>query len=140
MIRLAEARDVDEVLPWLSEEEMSRFTALGIDPRSQLQEHLGPYTYCGVAEGKVACVWGLRFDMLVELPELWMIKTPVLARHKIEFLRENRKFIAWARAEFGPLQSCVMATNSISRRWLGWLGFYEFDHFDIYVRMRTDVE
>lgn len=140
MIRIATKADVDEILPNLSPSELSNFAAYSLDPREALKATLGPYTWSGVAEARVACMFGIRFAAAVqEFPTMWLLKTELVVKHRLQFLRENRRFVAWAAAEFGVIESCVSLANQTSYRWLCWLGFKEVEPIPGYIRMRLNA-
>lgn len=85
-------------------------------------------------------MFGIRFSPNIgEYPTLWLIKTPALEGKQVEFLRENKRFMRWAINKFGPLESCVAATNGVSRRWLEWLGFVEIEDLGGFIRMRRNA-
>lgn len=140
MIRPARKEDIGQVVPYLSKDELSRFHLAGLSPRTAIKRTLGGQTYCGLVQGKVACMFGIRFsENIGEFPTLWLIKTPELVGNNVKFLRENRKFVKWAVEKFGPIESCVAKSNSISKRWLGWLGFQEVEDLGGFIRMRKNA-
>lgn len=140
MIRLATLEDINEILPNLPPSELSNFAAHSLDPRAAIEAALGPYTWSGLAEGRVACMFGIRFAAAVqEFPTMWLLKTELVAKHKLQFLRENRRFAAWAASEFGVIESCVAQANQTSYRWLRWLGFEEVEPISGYIRMRLNA-
>ena|SRR5882672_5939566 len=126
MIRRAEPGDIDDILPRIRPQERDTVARLGLDARALLREAIQGHAYSGLADASVACMWGISFPMPIGCyPRLWLLTTPLVEEHKIEFLRESRRFVAWAKAEFGPIEGCVDRTNVISARWLKWLGFHE---------------
>lgn len=140
MIRWAVEEDIDQIMPYLTEEDLARFHRMRLNPRNVLKGSLGRYTYCGVVNGQVACMFGIKFaENIGEFPTLWLIKTPLIRDHQFEFLRENRKFVKWAVKEFGALESCVAKTNAVSWNWLFWLGFRPVEDLGGFVRMRVDA-
>jgi hypothetical protein len=124
---LAREEDVDAVLPWA-----------GV-PREAISARIGPYTYAGFVANEVVCLYGIRF-FLIDAPQVWLLSTPALLQHRMAFLRANREFIHWARAEFGVIESLVKCNNNISRRWLEWLGFRAVANDGPLIRMSTYVE
>lgn len=137
MIRLAEESDIEQALSFLRVPELSDLASMGINPREELRKLLGPYTYSGLAEDKVVCMWGLRFPPTVEMATMWLIAGPGLAKRKVQFLRGGRKFVGWSMREFGPIQACTRATSAI--RWLEWVGFHQVETAGSFVRMQTDA-
>ena len=137
MIRLAQEADVYEILPHIREQEAKTIARLGIDPAALVRKALGPFAYTGLADGRVACMWGIVFDIpLGNFPRLWLLTTPLVEGHRIEFLRESKRFVQWARAEFGTIEGCVDCDNIVSRRWLEWLDFRAVESYAGYIRMR----
>jgi len=140
MIREAEERDINEVMSFMSPEELSRFSLAGLSARDAIKASLGPFTYCGVVQDKVACMFGIRFsEDIGEPPILWLIRGPLVQEHKIEFLRATRLFVQRAVGIWGPVESCVLNTNTLSIRWLTWLGFKSVSSIGNFIRMRKDA-
>lgn len=138
MIRLAQESDIHEILPLVRAQEGTTIARLGVDPLPMLLRALGPFAYTGLANGRVACMWGLAFDVSVgHYPRLWLLTTPLVEENKIKFLRESQRFVRWAREEFGTIEGCVDCENIVSRRWLEWLGFLPVESLGGYMRMRN---
>lgn len=136
MIRLMQKEDIYEILPYLRQQEIRTIDRLQIDPERLLLDALGPYSFAGLADGRVGCLWGLVFPPNVGgLPRLWLLTTPTIERHRVRFLRESRRFVRWAASEFGVLEGCVDCENLTSRRWLEWLDFVEVSSYGGYTRM-----
>lgn len=131
MIRLAREEDIEAILPWIPE--------MDVDPREAIRSRLGPYTYVGVGNGELGCMYGIRF-FLIDAPQLWLLTTPVALCHQMRFLRGSRDFVSWARAEFGVIESLVRCNNAVSLRWLKWLGFRPVAQGTDFIRMSTHVE
>jgi hypothetical protein len=140
VIRQAKQEDIVEVMPHLTPDELTRFILAGLNPREALKKVLGGQTYTGLVQGKVACMFGIKFsENIGEFPTLWLIKTPELRGSNVRFLRENQRFVKWAVDKFGPLESCVAEENKVSRKWLEWLGFHEIEDLKGFVRMRKNA-
>lgn len=140
MIRLAEEKDIEAVLPYLSEDELSRFRRAGLSPRDTIKATLGQFTWCGLVQNEVVCMFGVIFSVnLGEFPVLWLIKTPLVWENKIQFLRQNKDFIAYIAWTYGAVESLVMKSNTSSLNWLGWLGFKQVDDLGEYIRMRLNA-
>ena len=129
MIRLAREEDIEAVAKWVWKEV----------PYDAIRARIGPYTFVGEVDGEVVCMYGIRF-FLIQAPQVWLLSTPALLQHRMAFLRANREFIQWARAEFGVIESLVKCNNHISRRWLEWLGFRAVANDGPLIRMSTHVE
>ena len=137
MIRQMQEFDIQEVLPHVRTQEAATIDRLGLDPELLLRKALGPFAFAGILDGRVACLWGITFDGgIAAFPRLWLVTTPLIEDHKLEFARESRRFVRWASQSFGILEGCVDATNETSFRWLRWLGFRPDEELTSgYVRM-----
>lgn len=137
MIRLMQESDIDEILPTLREQETKTITRLGIDPRALLQSALGPYAFAGLANDRVACLWGITFPGNIgSFPELWLLTSRELGNHRIEFLRAAAKWVKEARSTFGPIEAICNCESVQSQRLLRWLGFAPIHTVQGYTRMR----
>lgn len=123
MIRQMIEDDIQEVLPHIREQEATTIARMGLDPEALLRRALGPYAFAGVVDSRVAALWGIAFEGVGSFPRLWLVTTPLIEGHRVQFLRESRKFVQWASAQFGILEGCLDVTNEVSRHWLEWLGF-----------------
>jgi hypothetical protein len=140
MIRHAIEEDIDEIMHNLSDRDLSSFVAAGLEPREAIKKCLGPHTWSGLVEGKVACMWGVRFSVNPgEFPTMWLLRTSLVNKHKIEFLRRSRAFAQRIAHEYGVVESCVNQTNVVSQHWLEWLGFRSVDQIGDYIRMRINA-
>jgi len=137
MIRRAEPGDIDDILPRIKPCEREAVVKLGLDPAELLRAALPGYTYTGLVGSRVACMWGIVFGSLGQFPSMWVLTTELVDEHRVEFLRESRKFVRWATAEFGPLEGFCDCANPSAARWLSWLGFRPVETFQGYTRMRT---
>lgn len=79
----------------------------------------------GKADGVPVCVYGVAPKTLISNGggTVWMMATDQLFKHKLAFLRRNRKWIKEKLKEFGTLDNHVDARNKTSISWLRWLGF-----------------
>lgn len=81
-------------------------------------------TYAGLADGRVVCLFGVaRATALSNDGMPWMLATPLLRKHAFAFLRRNRQVVNKWRAEYATLANYVDARNTLTLRWLAWLGF-----------------
>src|SRR5436190_8304605 len=107
MIRQMQESDIGEILPYVREQEQATIERFGLNPEELLHKAAGPYGFAGVVDGHVACLWGIVFDGgLGAFPRLWLVTTPLVAKHRIHFLRESKRFVDWAHQEFGIIEGC----------------------------------
>jgi len=83
--------------------------------------------WTGLADGKVACIWGVSADdddAEVGIP--WMLGTDLIAQHSVRFLIESRGALDEMQAMFPILRNHVDERNKAAIKWLRWLGFKIF--------------
>ncbi|MDA8231570.1 MAG: hypothetical protein M0006_09550 [Magnetospirillum sp.] len=100
--------------------------ACGLAPEEALRLSLAtsPLAWTGMAAGSPVCLFGAASPGLLGGPgRPWLLATDALVRHSAAFLRRNRAYVAAMLDEFGHLANHVDARNSVSVRWLRWLGF-----------------
>jgi len=61
---------------------------------------------------------------------IWMVATPDLERHSMEFLRYSRRFIEEVGGEYDLLFNWVDARNEVHLKWLKWCGFVPIHRHD----------
>mgnify|MGYP003626976172 CR=1 FL=1 len=80
--------------------------------------------WAGLADKKVVCMYGvIQLSVLGDAGVPWLLASDLITVHARRFLRENKKFIAAMRKEFGQLVNYVDERNIEAKRWLQWLGF-----------------
>lgn len=57
------------------------------------------------------------------LGQIWMISTPLLEKHPIEFLKHSKAFIAETTKGYSLLFNWVSEANPVHIKWLKWCGF-----------------
>lgn len=87
---------------------------------------LSRHSWTGLANGEVACMWGINPTSFVSnMATMWMITTPLVEKHAFLFLRWSRRFVEelMQAAEFETIHGQVRADFHRSVSWLKWLGF-----------------
>lgn len=80
--------------------------------------------YTGLADDKPVCVYGVKSpSMLSNLAVPWMIATKELEFHSRVFLRRSRDMVKLINSQFPYMHNYVDARNTVSIRWLQWVGF-----------------
>ena len=54
---------------------------------------------------------------------IWLVATDEIARHSVAFFRHSRKIFNKLKQGYSLLENYVHVNNSLSLRWLKWLGF-----------------
>jgi hypothetical protein len=80
--------------------------------------------FTGVADGEPVCMFGVREpSQLGSVAVPWMLASNKLEFHSKEFLRRSRDMVRVLAAEFPHMENFVDQRNTISVRWLQWVGF-----------------
>jgi len=83
-----------------------------------------PKAWAGLVDGRPECIFGVSpLAVLGECGVPWMLGSEDLPDYAVPFLRRNRAYIASIIQDYRELSNYVDARNSMSIRWLKWLGF-----------------
>jgi hypothetical protein len=81
----------------------------------------------GKVDGTPICAFGVEPRSLLAgggVP--WMVSTDDILKNKVAFLKHSRLWVDSMLEKYGYLENYVDDRNTVSKRWLKWLGF-EFD-------------
>lgn len=95
-------------------------------PYEALTDGLRRSSLCwsGLVDGAPVCLFGVApLTLLSGTGVPWMLGTDAIETHARAFLRRNRAMVAMMKAPYRRLENAVDARNTLSIRWLGWLGF-----------------
>ena len=73
--------------------------------------------YAAYLNGKLCAVFGVHNGTI------WLVGTEEIARHPIAFFRHSRKIFNKLKEGYSLLDNFVHVSNTLSLRWLRWLGF-----------------
>lgn len=80
--------------------------------------------WTGIWRREPFCMFGVvraKFDRNIGVP--WLLATDRLNNCSREFLRRNSEYVQAMRHQFTLLVNMVDDRNTVSKRWLTWLGF-----------------
>ena len=78
--------------------------------------------FVGEVDGKIICMFGVSKDSNGNgCP--WLLGSDEVEKLPITFVRNSRKYIQQFINEYGYLENYVDIRNSLSIKWLKWLGF-----------------
>jgi hypothetical protein len=112
------------VLRQADREEVEALT--GRDAREALVESdvRSAAAWAGLANGELVCRFGVVPVSLVGVTGIpWLLGSDAVTRYGRPFLRRNRAYLREMLREFPVLRNVVDARNTVSIRWLEWLGF-----------------
>jgi hypothetical protein len=98
----------------------------GRNPREVLVESVekSASSWAGLADGRLVCLFGVVPMSLVGVTGIpWLLGSDDVCAYGRPFLRRNRAMIDRWLADFPVLTNVVDARNTVSIRWLRWLGF-----------------
>ena len=118
---------VAALLPHVRQADIDEFMAAsGQTPAQVLRLGLATATqaWAGLADGEVACVFGVSPTSLVcGSGAPWLAGSALIDKHARAFIRLNREFLPEMLAGYRHLENYVDARNTQAIRWLRWLGF-----------------
>jgi hypothetical protein len=100
--------------------------AVGLGPEAALRASLAASTraWTGLIDDVPVVMFGVGpASILSGLGRPWMLAAEALERHPVTFLRRCRPCVAAMLAVYPSLGNYVDDRNTVSKRWLGWLGF-----------------
>lgn len=117
--RRMRAADVNEV-----------FASCGVSPIVAITESILNSDICFTAlfDGEPEVIFGLVQHPTHDAAVVWLLGTDAVRKNAREFLEESRSIVDGWASIYPVLFNAVDARNTVSRRWLKWLGFE-----DIYI-------
>ena len=106
--------------------ERDECAALGYTPMAALECSLAFATraWTGLVDGLPVCMFGVTAPMLLaRVAEPWLLSTDGILSHRHAFLRANRPYVLEMLSLHPVLAGMVHAANTLSIRWLRWMGF-----------------
>ncbi len=108
------AADIDEVRALGREP----FEAMALSLRASVR------AWTVIADGKPVAMFGVGdVNILARVGSPWMLGTNDLPRHATTFLRGCEHWVGQLSDGYTLLRNCVDDRNTLSIRWLRWLGF-----------------
>lgn len=124
-VRTSHAGDIDEILEvGLRDQDVQELRALKITPRAALEhglEYSEPECMTVVVDDKAVAMFGVAPQDNHGI--IWLLGTPGLLKISRQFLRESRYWLDQVTMGYDLVGNIVHKDNTISIRWLKWLGF-----------------
>lgn len=110
------------------------FAASGRSPISALSfsyRH-SSLTWTALFDGRPEVMWGVGdINILIGIGAPWLLGTDAVEENFRAFLRISRDWPAQLLSRYRLLRNVVDARNTVSLRWLEWLGFRLFEPVEI---------
>lgn len=121
--RRMRAADVNEV-----------FASCGASPLSAIAESILASDICFTAmfNGKPELIFGLAQHPTHDAAVVWLLGTDGVRENARAFLEESRAIVDGWASIYPVLFNAVDARNTVSLRWLRWLGFEEVHRHEHY--------
>lgn len=80
--------------------------------------------WTALVDGRPEVMWGVGdINILAGVGAPWLLGTDAVEKHSVAFLRRSADFRAQLLARYSVLRNFVDDRNTVSIRWLKWLGF-----------------
>jgi len=102
------------------------WAARRLTPERALKMSLGLSTHAwtGFVNGTPAVMFGVgAISIMGGIGAPWLLGTDAVERHFVSFLRGSRIWLSAIQNAYPVLQNIVDDRNTVSKRWLQWLGF-----------------
>jgi hypothetical protein len=98
----------------------------GRNPREALVESVenSAKAWAGLADGQLVCLFGVVPLTLIGITGVpWLLGSNEVCAFSRQFLRRNKAYVTEMLADYPVLRNVVDQRNTVSIRWLRWLGF-----------------
>jgi hypothetical protein len=94
-------------------------------PHEAMEHLIHEEAYVWLVDGKPLCLFGVKtLDLLTNTGSPWMLGSKELTQFPMRFLRGSLPVVkSWMKA-YDTLYNYVHAENTLSIKWLRWLGFH----------------
>ena len=126
MIIPAEARHVILIARNMRRDDRLEAQALGLSPFAATKETFvnSIESWTWTRGGIPAAMFGVGLDFIIGgTAKPWLITTPIVEAHPMEFLRTGRKVLNVMKSRYPVLENWVDARYEKCHRWLRWMGF-----------------
>jgi len=110
----------------LSPQSLMDCAVLGRDPGRLCVDNFrtSVCVFAGLCDGRCFCLFGVWPDSLTATSgQPWLLTSPAILGAKIVFGRASRQYLPYLRNRFTYLHGWVYEGNTVSRKWLKWLGY-----------------
>lgn len=115
-----------DLLTNISPQSIRDYQSLDIDPNEYVVRGLqaSVCAFAGLIDGRCFCLFGVRPDSLTATSgSPWLMTSADIVQAKIAFAKASRQYIPYLRNRFTHLHGFVYEHNTVSIKWLRWLGY-----------------
>ena len=105
-------------------QEVNAATRMGVRTAVETSVSLSTYAKTGLVNDELVCMWGVcPISLLSSSGSPWMLGTDLIEKKQRIFLRRSKPWIEDIRKDYKQLENHVDERNTLSVKWLKWLGF-----------------
>ena len=108
------------IVPYLRKADIDEITAFsGISPDLAVSFSIATSerAFAAILDDRLCAVFGVCHGVI------WLVGTNEITQHPVTFYRASRKIFKAISSGYSRLENYVDTRNSLSLRWLEWLGF-----------------
>jgi hypothetical protein len=118
---------IDLILACCREREREAYDKIGHEAARDHLTHalaLAAEAWTGFVDGQIVCMWGIdRASILCPSAFVWLLTADSIRQHPFVFVRHSQIRLAELRKRYHYIHGVVDASNTVSVKWLRWLGF-----------------
>jgi hypothetical protein len=118
---------IDLILACCREREREAYEKIG---HYEAQAHLidalarAAEAWTGFVDDEIVCMWGIdRASILCPSAFVWLLTADSIRQHPFVFVRHSQIRLAELRKRYHYIHGVVDVSNTVSVKWLRWLGF-----------------
>ena len=105
-------------------QEVNAATRMGVRNAVETSVNLSTYAKTGLVNDELVCMWGVcPISLISSSGSPWMLGTDLIEKKQRIFLRRSKPWLEDIKKGYKTLENHVDERNTLSVRWLKWLGF-----------------
>ena len=105
-------------------QEVNAATRMGIRNAVSTSVDMATYSKTGLVNDELVCMWGVcPISLISSRGSPWMLGTDLIKKKQNIFLRRSKPWLEDIKRDYRHLENYVDARNTLSIKWLKWLGF-----------------
>ena len=105
-------------------QEVNAATRMGVRNAVETSVNLSTYAKTGLVNDELVCMWGVcPISLISSSGSPWMLGTDLIEKKQRIFLRRSKPWLEDIKKGYKTLENYVDERNTLSVRWLKWLGF-----------------